>query len=458
MKYRRALRWQIFGGLAAVLVINFFLIDLFVITIAKNTLDSELNNRMDMIGESLEKQVSPLVFMLSPDDRLTGFHQNYMSILETAKETWGVDITFINTAGRRCISTLQETLFLDTYILPTGENYSVTYRDGVEYVKDRVYYYGRESGEIKGYIMLRLKGGPLAFFGEMRSRQAAVMAALFVPALLFALGFSFLITRRIDYTVAQMERMSGGGGPVVLKDGPNDEFSYLLKRINALVARLKELEESRYKEVQAAAMGLAHEVRNPAAAIYSLAELASRSNPGKAAAEKLGKIREEVSRLNIITERFVQFARDNAVEKAGITAGSLVKPLLDGFPGLRALYPGIRGDAMMISADEVLLNRALVNIIKNSYEAGAKDVEVCFSLKAGAAVIEISDNAPLIPDAAVESIFVPFFTTKQGGMGIGLAITKIIIEKHGGTLEYKVKEGKNMFSIKLPREDKKEGE
>jgi len=100
-----------------------------------------------------------------------------------------------------------------------------------------------------------------------------------------------------------------------------------------------------------------------------------------------------------------------------------------------------------INIDTLLMERAVKNIVKNSYEAGASSVKITYYEPTR--TITITNNAQLIDAATAEKIFIPFFTTKPGGMGIGLAITKNIIEKHGGKIQYKSENGLNVFVITI---------
>jgi C4-dicarboxylate-specific signal transduction histidine kinase len=90
------------------------------------------------------------------------------------------------------------------------------------------------------------------------------------------------------------------------------------------------------------------------------------------------------------------------------------------------------------------------NIIKNAYEAGAAAVALDAAKEKGFFVLRISDDAPLIDAQVRDKMWVPFFTTKSTGMGIGLAITKNIIEKHKGSVKYKVEDGRNCFEVIIP--------
>lgn len=84
----------------------------------------------------------------------------------------------------------------------------------------------------------------------------------------------------------------------------------------------------------------------------------------------------------------------------------------------------------MIHADENLLRQVFMNIIKNAIEAGAKDIDIRFSGKS----LCISNNGKPIPADVAREIFIPFFTTKRSGTGIGLALSRQIMTMQGGDL------------------------
>jgi two-component system, NtrC family, nitrogen regulation sensor histidine kinase NtrY len=90
---------------------------------------------------------------------------------------------------------------------------------------------------------------------------------------------------------------------------------------------------------------------------------------------------------------------------------------------------------MEVSADEVQLEQALINLVRNAVEAmsGAEgSLTITASQQNGTATITIADDGPGI--ANVDNLFVPFFTTKPGGSGVGLLLSRQIAEAHGGTL------------------------
>ncbi len=446
MKYKKILKWELFAGLAIILAVNFVLFNLFVNAIFKNTLDSELNSRLKIIGQNIQKRVGPLAFSLTPADKYTGFYREYMAVLEEFKEPWSMDITLVNPSGRVCVTT-GSTYGIERQVFETDRDLSITYFDNGAPAKTYIQKY--ESGGLKGYIIMDLRGGALASFDRINRAQTVIMLVLFGFAIIIAFIFSYLVTRRIEYTVREMEVISRGDMDRQVKIEWFDEISYLQNQINKMVKNLKEIQESRYREIQIVAMGLAHEIKNPAAAIYNLSEIAQKGALDGRSKETIAKIKNEVMRLNSIVEKFIHFARENEIKKSSFILGYFTDMLKGQYENLIISYEGMTAKDS-IHIDDVLMERAFKNIIKNSYEAGATETVLNAGREGGQIVFRITDNAKLIDGSLRDKIFIPFFTTKSSGMGIGLAITKNIIDKHGGNVEYLAENGKNCFKIKIP--------
>lgn len=115
----------------------------------------------------------------------------------------------------------------------------------------------------------------------------------------------------------------------------------------------------------------------------------------------------------------------------------------------------VKPEQLQINADPILMEQVLINLIKNAAEAckdtGNPKVEIHAFQREGMTHIIVSDNGSGIVPEALDKVFVPFFTTKNGGSGIGLSICRQIVNRHGGTISVQSVSGKGTeFSIKIP--------
>jgi len=109
--------------------------------------------------------------------------------------------------------------------------------------------------------------------------------------------------------------------------------------------------------------------------------------------------------------------------------------------------------SIFVQADINLLEQVMINLVKNAIEAleGIPEPSIRLSGRSvqDRILIEVEDNGKGIPSVVLEDVFVPFFTTKERGSGIGLSLSRQIIRLHGGSLDVQSEPGKTVFSIKL---------
>ncbi len=187
---------------------------------------------------------------------------------------------------------------------------------------------------------------------------------------------------------------------------------------------------------------LAHEVRNPLASLRGSAEiLRDDYRPGDAKYEFLEMQIRETERLNRVVEEFLRMARPQPSELTPcslqqeletivtLTLGEARKRQIE-----LALVP--QKDSSLVMADGDKLRQAFLNIVINALQATPSGGSVTISMQSIAAGHEIrfSDTGPGIRQEELERIFEPFYTTKQDGTGLGLAVSRKIIESHNGTL------------------------
>ena len=185
---------------------------------------------------------------------------------------------------------------------------------------------------------------------------------------------------------------------------------------------------------------IGHEINNSLTPIKSLAgtlrdmlEKGSTPHDQSDVLEGLGLIGDRAGSLTKFVATYSQLARLPAPSKQPVSLNALLHRLvaLDAIVGVGVTAPF----ETVVFADAGQLEQALINLIKNAVEAaegGAQGVDINVSRTRESAQIEIRDTGPGI--ANPDNLFVPFFTTKPGGSGIGLALSRQIIEAHGGTL------------------------
>lgn len=225
---------------------------------------------------------------------------------------------------------------------------------------------------------------------------------------------------------------------------------------------IKSLEEGALRKERLAYLGtfaanLAHEIRNPLSGMRGAAQLLSRriSDPGHS--EYLDVIMKEADRLNTILNGMLDFAKPSKLRKKPFNVhkalDSVAFLLTD--PAGSAFVKSYDPSIPDISGDENQLKQVFLNLMKNAKEALAEGGIIHLSTRAitdfhlveggvaGRMVsIEIRDNGCGIKPEDMEKIFTPFFTTKQKGSGLGMAITLKIIKEHGGHLKIDSAPGK----------------
>jgi PAS domain S-box-containing protein len=226
----------------------------------------------------------------------------------------------------------------------------------------------------------------------------------------------------------------------------------------------KALQEQIKRSERLATMGqvvaeISHEIKNPLMMIGGFARQLSRSVKGEKEQTKLEIIAREVKRLEtLIGElRELYHPKDMAVEVVDINA--LLKEvfsLMEDDCRNNRIELSLNQDAEtpLVEGDRDKLKQVLLNLIKNGMEAVEREGNLIISSKVAGDQVEITiqDNGPGIPEAVKPKLFSPFFTTKKFGTGLGLSVSKKIIEGHrGGKFALASEEGKGTVArITMP--------
>jgi signal transduction histidine kinase len=214
-----------------------------------------------------------------------------------------------------------------------------------------------------------------------------------------------------------------------------------------LVERREELcseGEDRSRVLEGMAARLAHEVKNPLAAIKGLSAHMARSATDPKAAERLAIVAAEADRLQSIVDGFLSFSRGLDELKVAPTKPFQVARELTVLLEARTEEAGVAlevagEEALELDADARKLRQALLNIVLNAIQASPRGatVSILVSRDCQGGRITVRDEGPGMTPEVLERIRKPYFTTKEGGTGLGVAVARGLIDQHGGRLEFK---------------------
>ena len=217
--------------------------------------------------------------------------------------------------------------------------------------------------------------------------------------------------------------------------------------------------EDRTRALEGMAARLAHEVKNPLAAIKGLSVHMARNASDPKTAERLAIVAAEADRLQGIVEGFLTFSRGLDDLVLAPTKPHEVARELAVLLETRAEDAGVTleltGDeALVLDADARKLRQALLNIVLNAIQASPSGATVRLAVSKscgeGARLTVRDDGTGMTPEV-LDRIRKPYFTTKEGGTGLGVAVARGLVEQHGGRLEYKSAPGiGTTVTISLP--------
>jgi nitrogen fixation/metabolism regulation signal transduction histidine kinase len=252
----------------------------------------------------------------------------------------------------------------------------------------------------------------------------------------------------------QMRRLGATIAPIELppERGPRGALCLLTDITEVTELREQVALKNNLESLGEMSAGLAHEFKNAIATLQGYAQLLQSLELNDKARVAAGSLLNEVRNLSGMVTAFLNFARPQPLQLEEVSLSDLVHDCTAELPVKIEVEVT---ESLSVRADERMLRLALLNLMRNAAEA-MPDGNVFVSAKRenGTVVIRVRDNGPGIAPADLQKIFIPFFTTKAKGHGIGLALTHRIITQHGGTLTAtNAPEGGALFTIKLAADD-----
>jgi two-component system NtrC family sensor kinase len=322
------------------------------------------------------------------------------------------------------------------------------------------------AGGRPGYVRLGLGTRSLhALRRELGLELGELALAVIAAGLLAAFVAGRTLARPVEDMLAAVDRFDPAGagpGPVVDTRG-TDEVAVLADRINRMMRRLEavhaEGREAREKVVKTGRLaalgtlvaGVAHEVNNPLAGLRNCLRRIERGDlPEPKRREYLALMDEGLARIEAVVRRLLDFGRPQPTrlepvraEELGFDALRLVRPILERRQVRTALLviPGV--DSVVV-ADRGQIGQGILNLLLNAayVTPDGGEIRVRVRRQGERVGIAVEDDGPGIPPEIRDRILDPFFSTKPegDGTGLGLAVTRTIVDAHGGELAFEFPE------------------
>ena len=237
-----------------------------------------------------------------------------------------------------------------------------------------------------------------------------------------------------------------------------NEYNKMVKKVEAQAQQLSKTErESAWREM---AKQVAHEIKNPLTPmklnVQYLQQALSNNHPNAKQMTELvaQSMIEQIDNLTHIASAFSDFAKMPEAAPENIELNNFIKKATEIYKSNIDLHLTLTTTQLIVFIDKSQLLRVITNIVQNAIEAipeGKKGViDIVLIEKEGVGLLEIKDNGNGIPADVVEHIFDPYFTTKGSGTGLGLAMTKRIVEFWNGRIWFETSVQGTSFFIELP--------
>jgi signal transduction histidine kinase len=323
-----------------------------------------------------------------------------------------------------------------------------------------------DGTEVLGYIHVTFTLDDLALANKATLyKRVAVTLLIFSLGILISLYLAKKYTHPLHGVVEAAKRVAAGDLTKTIEVEGADEIAELTKSFNEMVEKLRqhrELEErlreaERLSTAGKLASGIAHEIRNPLNFIsLSIDHIRSRLSGSPAAGVGevqilMGNIKDELHRLNGMVENFLTVGRPLALKKTEVDVQALMRDVVE-LAQQKALEQGIEvlleehTGIPHLHVDQAQVKTCLLNVVLNAIQAMPTGGRLSLGISyrsvwesgpmttSGTVEVTVTDTGSGIDPEDLSKIFTPYFTTKKLGIGLGLAITKKIVEEHHGQI------------------------
>ena len=443
---------------------------------ARVRLEDALAERLITVAGVVSVTINPRVALLERGDDRTRTHLNAQVELSGAASRAGVERivvahfdghrVLVDSAGRTAVGEEYGRARFDraeldrvTSGVPAA---SVLFQglSGRPFKTGYAPFYDRDDVEV-GFVAVEAAVDYTESLTALR-RNLALGTALALVGLIVAAIYA---ARTVAVPLADLSQAAGriGGGDLdaPIPSGGPTEAVVLADTMRTMARSIK----ARDEELQMMLAGIAHEVRNPLGGIELFGGLLKEDMAGDPRAKHVDKILKELGTLSMVVNDFLHFARRTEPEPRCVSAYDLLFEVV-GVAEKAAQDAGVdvAFDAprtLEVHVDPESMKRALLNLVVNGIQAVPPNtgvVRVAADEAGSQVVFTVCDNGPGVPAEQRTQIFQPFYTTKQKGTGLGLALVHKTITQHGGAIRVEdADDGGAQFVVTLERGKHGEG-
>lgn len=466
-----------FYSFISIMVVGFLFILGFTIFYLQGKYKEEKYNEVKQAEIYIKKYLEQKYYQLKELDN--DKYEMLANDLDFLSYMFQTDIHIYNSKGR-LISSSTPVLF-ETNL--NSENLSpipLNYQDNTIYVYEKIVnlkyittysrFYNKDFIEL-GYIAI-----PFFFSENLLENNAEQFVFIILQAhlllIVLLILFTLLITKNLSTPLLFLQknikqiRLGKRNKRITYK--PNDEIGQLVDEYNKTVKELENsvemlMEMERESAWRIMAQQIAHEINNPLTPIrltIQKLQLVKKTKPeqfDKIFAKDANIIIEQIDNLRRIVKSFSDFSKKEKIEYERINIVEKIESITILFrkneKNVKIIYDTPKEDIFIISnADRI--TQALNNLIKNAIQAipDSKQgyINIYLNKSEEYLAIFVKDNGIGISKRNQKNLFQPKFTTKKSGMGLGLSITKNIIESIGGTISFESNSKGTIFKITLP--------
>jgi signal transduction histidine kinase len=428
---------------------------------SRATVERELALRLIAVAQAAAATLSaPELRFLEPGDEGTRTHKSLRRRLSSLEEATGVGRIYVFdpdlksrvdtkegvSIGRRYYHLEVERSVIDR-VLERGQGSSLLYEANEKLYKTGYAVIRDDDSEAVGVVAVEGSAEHYALLGAL-SRRLVIFGVAGVALLILLSG---VVARRVSRPLRRLssaaEKMGRGtlDEPIPVEGG--GEVALVARSMERMRFELHRRDE----HLRMMLAGIAHEVRNPLGGMELMAGMLREDlaeEPERRG--QIERIQKELDYLKRVVHDFLEYARWSLAEERPVDVVGLVDEVLElvggeaaqGEVDLRGVSGDERAEAM---CDGEPVRRVIMNLVRNGVQAAGRGGWVGVEVereereesdgRPGVVRIKVADSGPGVADEHVDKIFEPFYTTKQQGTGLGLALARKIVEAHGGALE-----------------------